>query len=100
MPDSGGTERQRLIRLEDKVDEIRSEVTEMRRHVDTLQQAEDRRYTDRLLPERVRALEDQILQMRVYLSQLKWVIALALAGLLTGLINIGLSWFVLGGHGP
>jgi hypothetical protein len=100
MPDLGGTTTERLGRLEDKLDMISSEMGELRDHVNGLQQAEDRRFTDRLLPDRVRALEDQMLQTRVYLSQAKWAVAVAAGALLAGLVNMGLTLLILSaGHG-
>jgi hypothetical protein len=100
MPDLGGTTTERLGRLEDKLDTVAVEVCQLRDHVNGLQQAEDRRFTDRLLPDRVRALEDQMLQTRVYLSQAKWAVAVAAGALIAGVINMGLTLLILSaGHG-
>ena len=84
-----GNQIQRLARLEGKVDSLTRTVDEMAEKVETLGQAEDRRYADRLLPERVRGLEDQALETRVYLRQLRWVLAAILGGVF-GAVGLGI----------
>jgi hypothetical protein len=98
-PDHGGSSIQRLERIEGAISDLKDDVVSLKDHVATLQQAEDRRFTDRLLPDRVRALEDQMLQTRIYLAQAKWAVAIAIGAVVTGLINIGLTLVLLeAGH--
>jgi len=88
MPDLGGTTNERLNRIEDTLTNVSLEMGELRDHVSSLQQAEDRRFTDRLLPERVRVLEDQSLRLQVWVGQLRWILAALLGGVFTA---IGIS---------
>lgn len=97
-PEHQGSTIQRLDRLEGKVDELATDLRSLTTHVSTLQSAEDRRFTDRLLPDRVRALEDQMLETRIYLKQAKWAVVVAIGAVITGIINVALSLFTLSGH--
>ena len=84
-----GTTIQRLGRLEAKVDTLSETVNDMSEKLGNLSQAEDRRYADRLLPERVRVVEDKTLKVEVYLGQLRWILAAVLGGVF-GAIGLGI----------
>ena len=61
---------------------------------------EDRRAADRLLPDRVRKLEDDSLEIRVYLRQAKWVAAGVVGAFVVGLVNLLLNLSVIKGLAP
>ena len=90
-PEQDGTTIARLSRLETKVDGLTKTLDHLAGEVEGLAQAEDRRFADRLLPERVRVLEDQTLEVRLYVRQMKWAVVLVLTSVIVGVINIVLS---------
>lgn len=90
-PDQDGGTIVRLSRLETKVDGLTTTLDRLAGEVEGLSQAEDRRFADRLLPDRVRALEDQTLEVRLYVRQMKWAAVLVLSSVIVGVINIVLS---------
>ncbi|MBU2346584.1 MAG: hypothetical protein KJ888_20535 [Gammaproteobacteria bacterium] len=81
----------RLKRLEGKVDNLHQALDKMADRVSVLKEAEDRRHSDRLLPERVRVLEEQVAELRIYLRQAKWAVIAAAGALIAGVTNIVLN---------
>jgi hypothetical protein len=97
MADQDGGTIARLSRLETKVDSLTTTIDHLAGEVEGLSQAEDRRFADRLMPDRVRALEDQTLELRLYLRQAKWAVALALGAAIAGAVNLMLNLVLVTG---
>lgn len=87
-PDHTDTIRYRLTQVEASLRGVESKVDTLSTEVGKW---EDRRAEDRLIPERIRKLEDDSLELRVYLKQAKWVAAGVIGAVVVGLVNLVLN---------
>lgn len=92
MSEPNETIKERLTRVEGAVHDIGIKVDNVACSLSSLQQAEDRRYTDRLLPERVRQLEDwriaQETRDRTLTSVMTRVFGVSVVGAVSSVIAI------------
>ena len=95
MQDVAGSDHTDTIRY--RLTQVEAGLRDLTQKVDGLA---DRRAEDKLLPERVRRLEDDSLELRVYLRQAKWVAAGVVGAVIVGLVNLLLNLSLIRGVAP